>query len=165
MISGQLRFGIMTAPPARPDLQAVLEDRGYRMTGPRRAVADLLDRKEEGFTAEQVCGELTGVGRATVYRTLRLLLEAGAVCKLSLSDGVTMYSLARAEHHHHAVCIRCGSVTEFRDATAERLLRTLGEGIAGTIVGHRMEFYVVCRSCAESAGQLSGIPDSSAEPE
>ncbi len=128
------------------------------MTGPRRAVTDLLDRKEEGFTADQVCSELPGVGRATVYRTLRLLLEAGVVCKLSLPDGVPMYSLARVEHHHHSVCIRCGSVTEFRDVTVERLLRTVGEDIAGTIVGHRMEFYVVCRSCAESSDQLSGIP-------
>ena len=54
----------MTAPPTRPDLQAVLEDRGYRMTGPRRAVTDLLDLKEEGFTAERVCNELPGVGRS-----------------------------------------------------------------------------------------------------
>ena len=119
------------------------------MTGPRRAVTDLLDRKEEGVTAEQACSELPDVGRATVYRTLKLLLEAGVVCKLSLPNGVPMYSLARVEHHHHTVCVRCGSVTEFRDVTVERLLRTLGKDIEGTIVGHRMEFYIVCRSCAE----------------
>jgi len=42
-----------------------------------------------------------------------------------------MYSLARVEHHHHTVCVHCGSVSEFRDVTVERLLRTLGEDIAG----------------------------------
>ena len=133
--------------PTRPDLTAVLEDRGFRLTGPRRAVLSLLDRKEEGFSAEEVSAELPGVGRATVYRTLKLLLEAGVVCKLSLPDGVPMYSLARVEHHHHTVCVHCGSVSEFRDVTVERLLRTLGEDIAGTIVGHRMEFYIVCQAC------------------
>ena len=136
--------------PARPDIQAVLEDRGYRITEPRLAVTELLNgKKGEGFTSEQVCNELPEVGRATVYRTLKLLLEAGVVCKLSLPDGVSMYSLARFEHHHHTVCVRCGSVNEFRDLSVERLLRTLGADIAGTIVGHRMEFYIVCLACAE----------------
>ncbi|MCH8205486.1 MAG: transcriptional repressor [Chloroflexi bacterium] len=131
----------------RPDLQAVLEDRGYRMTGPRRDLIALLDGKEEGFSAEEVSAELPGVGRATVYRTIKLLLEAGLVCKLALPDGAPRYSLARVEHHHHTLCVRCGTVGEFRDATIERLLRTVGSDIADRIVGHRMEFYIICREC------------------
>ena len=133
--------------PTRPDLMAVLEDRGYRSTSPRRSVVSLLDEKEEGFSAEEICAELTGVGRATVYRTIKLLLEAGVICKLALLDGAPKYSLARVEHHHHTVCVRCGTVGEFRDATVERLMRTIGEDISGEIVGHRMEFYIVCREC------------------
>ena len=133
--------------PTRPDLQAVLEDRGYRVTEPRRSVIGLLDRKEEGFSAEGICKELAGVGRATVYRTIKLLLEAGVICKLVTPEGAPMYSLARVDHHHHTLCVRCGTVSEFRDATVERLLRTIGEDISGDIVGHRMEFYVVCRDC------------------
>ena len=135
----------------RPDLLAVLEDRGYRVTEPRRSVTDLLDQKEEGFSAEEVCNDLPGVGRATVYRTIKLLIDAGVVCKLALPDGATKYSLARVEHHHHTVCVKCGTVGEFRDATIERLMRAIGEDISGDIVGHRMEFYIHCRECtAES---------------
>jgi len=133
--------------PTRPDLQAVLEDRGYRMTEPRRDLIALLDRKEEGFSAEEVSAELPGVGRATVYRTIKLLLEAGLVCKLALPDGAPRYSLARVEHHHHTFCVRCGTVGEFRDATIERLLTDVGGDIADQIVGHRMEFYIICREC------------------
>ena len=133
--------------PARPDPASVLEDRGYRLTSPRRSVIGLLDRKEEGFSAEDICEELPGVGRATVYRTIKLLLEAGVLCKLALPDGAPKYSLARVEHHHHTFCVGCGNVGEFRDTTIERLLRTIGADIAGEIVGHRMEFYIVCRSC------------------
>ena len=133
--------------PTRPDLMAVLEDRGYRSTSPRRSVVSLLDEKEEGFSAEEICAELPGVGRATVYRTIKLLLETGVICKLALLDGAPKYSLARVEHHHHTVCVRCGTVGEFRDATVERLMRTIGEDISGEMVGHRMEFYIVCREC------------------
>ena len=136
----------------RPDLLAVLEDRGYRATGPRRSIVSLLDQKEKGFSAEDICIELPEVGRATVYRTIKLLLEAGVICKLTLPDGAPKYTLARVEHHHHTVCVRCGTVGEFRDVTIERLLRTIGEEIAGEIVGHRMEFYTVCQQClAKSA--------------
>ncbi len=140
--------------PSRPDLMAVLEDRGHRTTGPRRRVIDLLERKGEGFSAEGVCAELLDVGRATVYRTIKLMLEAGVVCKLALPDGTSKYSLARFEHHHHTVCVACGTVGEFRDVTVERLLRTIGAEISGEIVGHRMEFYMVCRECLT----VSGVP-------
>ena len=138
---------------SRPDLLAVLEDRGYRVTEPRRSVVELLDRKEEGFSAEEVCGELPDVGRATVYRTIKLLLEAGVICKLALQNGAPKYSLARIEHHHHTICVTCGTVSEFRDATIERFLRTIGADISGEIVGHRMEFYIICQQCAANSGE------------
>ena len=135
----------------RPDLLAVLEDRGHRVTEPRRSVVELLDRKEEGFSSEEICGELPGVGRATVYRTIKLLLEAGVICKLALPNGAPKYSLARIEHHHHTVCVTCGMVSEFRDATIERFLHTIGADISGEIVGHRMEFYIICQQCAANS--------------
>ena len=133
--------------PTRPDPLTVLEDRGYRVTRPRRRVIRLLDQKEEGFSAEDICNDLPDVGRATVYRTIKLLLETGVLCKLALPDGAPRYSLARVEHHHHTFCVACGSVGEFRDTTIERLLRTIGADISGELVGHRMEFYIVCREC------------------
>ncbi len=133
--------------PARPDMLAVLEDRGYRVTGPRRSIISLLGQKEEGFSAEEISQELPRVGRATVYRTIKLLIDAGVVCKLSMPDGAPKYSLARVEHHHHTVCVRCGKVGEFRASTVERLLRAIGEDISGEIVGHNIEFHIVCQDC------------------
>ena len=134
-------------PPLRPDLLAALEDLGYRLTGPRRSIISLLDQKEEGFSAEEVCSELPKVGRATVYRTIKLLVESGVVCKLALPDGLSKYSLARVEHHHHTVCVKCGKVGEFRASTIERLIRTIGADISGEIVGHNIEFHIVCQDC------------------
>ena len=142
-----------SAPAARPDLMAVLEDQGYRSTAPRRAIVALLERKQRGFDAEEINEELPSVGRATVYRTIKMLLKAGVICKIALMDGAPKYSLSRIEHHHHTVCIRCGTVDEFRATTVERMLRAVGDDIPGEIVGHRMEFYVTCDRCllSESA--------------
>ncbi len=133
--------------PARHDLLAVLEDNGHRVTSPRRSIISLLEDKSDGFSTEEISNELPGVGRATVYRTIKLLLEAGVICKLVLPDGASKYSLARVEHHHHTLCIKCGTVGEFRDTTIERLVRAIGEDISGEIVGHRMEFHIVCEQC------------------
>ena len=130
-----------------PDPILTLEDQGYRVTMPRRNVIAALISKSEGFTVEQICGEVPSVGRATVYRTIKLLLEHGILCKLTTMDGTPMYSLARAEHHHHIVCVQCGAVSEFRDASIERLLRNIGSRIHGEVMGHRIEFYVRCYKC------------------
>ena len=131
----------------RPDLLAVLEDGGYRITAPRRSVIAALGSKDEGFTSEELCDELPAVGRATVYRTIKLLQKAGVICRLTMPDGAPKYSLARVEHHHHTVCVKCGAVGEFRHATIERLLRAIGQEISGEIVGHRLEVFTVCADC------------------
>ena len=131
----------------RPEIMAVLEDRGYRSTAPRRAIIRVLEGKQEGFTAEEIISELPGVGRATVFRTIKLLKEVDVICRLNLADGAPKYSLARIEHHHHTVCVGCGNVGEFRAATVERLMRALGDDIPGKIVGHRIELYVTCDRC------------------
>lgn len=126
---------------------ATLEDNGYRLTSPRREIIGALDTKQEGFTAEEIVAELPGLGRATVYRTLKLLQEVGAICRLNMLDGAPRYTLSGVEHHHHTVCIRCGVVSEFRAATLERFLRTLSAEIPGGIVGHRIDLYVTCPNC------------------
>lgn len=133
----------------RRDIMAVLEDGGYRSTAPRRAIIEALEEKEEGFTADEIGRELPAVGRATIFRTIKLLLQSGVICKLNLMDGAPRYSLSRVEHHHHTVCVGCGDVGEFRATTIERLMKAIGEDIPGDIVGHRIEIYVTCARCIE----------------
>ena len=137
---------------SRPDIMAILEDRGYRSTAPRRAIVKVVEAKQDGFTAEDVVRELPRVGRATVFRTLKLFLEAGIICRLNLLDGAPRYMLSRIEHHHHTICVKCGKVGEFRAATVERLIRAMGADIAGEIVGHRIELDVVCETCISTGG-------------
>ena len=144
-------------PIVRPDLLAVLEDGGYRITEPRRNVIAALDNKKEGFTAEELCNELPSVGRATVYRTIKLLQRSGVICKLAMPDGAPRYSLARVDHHHHTVCVRCGTIGEFKHATIERLLRAVSQEVTGEIVGHRLEVFISCEDCKEPVRWPVGV--------
>ena len=105
----------------QPDIMAMLEDQGHRSTGPRRDVINVVERNLDSFSAAQICDELPTVGRATVYRTVKLLLEAGVICKLAMPNGEPTYTLARIEHHHHTICVKCDTVGEFRAVTVERL--------------------------------------------
>lgn len=137
---------------SRTGILAAIEDRGYRSTAPRRAIVRVLAGKQEGFTAEEIVSELPGVGRATIFRTLKLLMEIGVVCRLNLREGDPKYSLSSVEHHHHTICVACGNVGEFQAAMVERLMRGMEEDIPGQIVGHRIELYVTCDRCLEPDG-------------
>ena len=135
-----------------PNFMPILGNRGIRITLPRKAIADLLEQKHGGFTIEALCDELPLVSRATVYRTIKLLLEAGVVCKLTTMDGANVYSVSRAGHHHHYVCVICGVVEEFRAAAVERLIRSIGADLPGQVIDHRIELYVACNDCPAGKG-------------
>lgn len=133
---------------------AVLENKGHKATAPRKAIAELLKQKHEGFTTEALSEELPSVGRATVYRTVKLLLDAGVVCKVSNMDGDRVYSLTRiANRHYHSVCVQCGAVWEFGAATIDRSLKAMTTEIPAQIVDHHIELYVICDYCRDSEGK------------
>lgn len=140
-----------SANPIEVDLFTSLQDIGLRKTSARSAVLTRIESANYAFTAEQLCRDLPEVGRATVYRTIRHLVDAGALCKLPILDGAPMYSIARVEHHHHTICSKCGAVGEFRHSTVERVMRSLGKEIGGKIIGHRMEIFITCNKCLSGA--------------
>src|SRR3954453_13286006 len=114
----------MTAPD---DIIENLERAGYRSPEPRRALAVLIGGQEGHFTAaELVAAARTrrgAVGRATVFRTLEILEEVGAIERLDLPDGEHAYVNCEPAHHHHVVCSRCGSATGIDDAGLRALVR------------------------------------------
>ena len=135
----------------KPDLTETLEDLGCRITAPRRRVLRLLESRLDAFAAEDLLVDLPDVGRATVYRTIKLLLNAGALCKSSLPNGSPRYTLDQSRHHHHVVCVQCGRVEEFRHSSVERMLRSMRSEIPGELIGHRLELYMLCDQCSTKA--------------
>ena len=138
---------MMTTLSIEDRVDAILEDLGCRVTGPRREVARLLASKQGSFSAESINEELPDVGRATVYRTLKLLSDADVLCKTILPDGSPRYSFDHSWHHHHLICTSCGRVEEFRNSELERLLCELATQVDGEVLEHRVELYVTCTDC------------------
>src|SRR5919109_3155003 len=113
------------------DLEAVslkLEARGYRVTPPRRSIIAAVLQQEGHFAADDLVHRCRGAGRATVFRTIRLLTELGVVCRVLLEDGSLHYRVSeRPQHHHHLVCTECGGVRDLDDCAVGDLVRGLSE--------------------------------------
>lgn len=129
-----------------------LEDAGYRLTAARRRLLDFLGGQEDGLSAEEVVAQMPSTGRATVYRTLRLLVQQHLLCKLPIDGGAPRYVLSsRLAHHHHVICVGCGRVREFRESVIEKVLKGLQGPEGDVVVGHHMEVYIQCASCQTAA--------------
>ena len=101
------------------------------------------------FTAEALLAASPEVGRATVFRTLRLLQEIGALCQVVLDDGTVEYRLTTGGHHHHIVCSQCGAVNDFAACDIQDLLDELSRRTGYDIESHRLEVYGRCAACRQ----------------
>jgi Fur family transcriptional regulator, peroxide stress response regulator len=129
-----------------------LRDRGFRLTAPRRAVLEVVRGTKAHPTAEEVHRLVTrrapGVSLGTVYRNLRLLVDAGLLGEL---PGPRVRFDANTRAHHHFTCLRCGRIVDIDAPIAEPQSRALSKRVADRtgvrITHHRIEFFGRCREC------------------
>ena len=128
-----------------------LDQAGYRLTGPRRAVAEIIAGRDGHFTAAELVDEAKGrnlgIGRATVFRALDLLLELGVVERLDLPNGEHAYDGCEPAHHHHVVCSRCGRATEIDDSGLRSVVQDVARQTGFWVDDHRLELFGVCPDC------------------
>jgi len=133
-----------------PIVQA-LNAGGYRMTGQRRALADLIEELDGHFTAaelEAVARERRlGISRATLFRVLDLLAELQVVERLDLPSGEHAYVPCARSHHHHVICSRCGRTTEVEDCGVGEAVAEIARRSGYKIDTHRLELFGLCRHC------------------
>jgi Fur family ferric uptake transcriptional regulator len=85
---------------------------------------------------------------ATVYRTMKLLAEAGLAHARNFGDGQTRYEAAVGKHHHdHLICTQCGTIVEFEDDRIESLQDAVARKHGFKVTSHKMELYGICKSC------------------
>ena len=128
-------------------LMDALEERGYRDTTPRRAVVHAIAQKDRHFTAEELREQLSQVGRATIYRSLKLLVDAGVICRVLLEDGNLHYQLSHRGHHHHLLCVECGASEDLLGCDIEGQLEKVAAAHNFQVSGHWLEVYGRCQSC------------------
>ncbi len=137
-------------------LRDYLSSRGLRMTAPRSAVLEAFLGMERHVGAEELLEAARrldpGIGQATVFRTIKLLAEAGLAREAVSADGARRYEHAfRHSHHDHLVCRSCGAVVEFVDPAIERAQEAVYQRYGYESAGHRMELIGVCPACAKAA--------------
>lgn len=127
-----------------------LEEQGYRMTTPRRAIIEHIAGLGGPFTAEElyeiVRHTQSSIGRATIYRTLDLLLAQRWLARLHPEDGVHAY-IVTEPHHHRMVCTTCGADFTFEECEVDGLLNELARRNGFRVQGHWLEAFGVCSRC------------------
>ena len=143
-------------------LESFLRKHGQKVTKSRKAVLQAFLSIEGHVTADSLFAEAKkidpGIGQATVFRTVKLLADAGLAREACQDDGARTYEHAfMHSHHDHLRCERCGRIVEFYDKTIERAQEGVFKHYGFTPLGHRMELLGLCSDCAAAGGQ----PDAS----
>ena len=134
-----------------------LEMRGHRITPSRRRVLAAILAQRAHFTVDDVLRSTRRVGRATVFRTIRLLLDLNVLCRVLLEDGTLHYRLSARGHHHHLVCAGCGRVEDFTRCDVASLVRELARATDYEIEGHWLEVYGRCQACRALAPEPAHV--------
>lgn len=131
--------------PLRPDIEALCNQKGMRMTDQRRVIARVLGASDDHPDVEELYRRAAAVDPrisiATVYRTVRLFEEAGILDRHDFRDGRARYEVTPDEHHDHLIDVETGAVIEFRDEELEALQKRIAERLGFDLVDHRMELY------------------------
>ncbi len=152
--------------PLRDSVYEYLVEHGLRRTAQREAIIDAVLATKEHFHAEELLAMArqidSSVSRATVYRTLPLLVKCGLLRELDLGKDVMYYDPNFVDHptHNHLICIDCDKIIEFEDPNMELLenciTRRLGFSPANKIVrieGHcdELKMHGACRKSGSRA--------------
>lgn len=134
------------------EFRAYLRDHNLPVTPQRLAIAEVVLLSDRHLSAEEIERELRargmGVGTATIYRTLDVLLRSGLVVERDFGEGFKRYESARGmPHHEHLLCTVCGKVVEFQDERLDRMSMLLAESHGFIREWHRLVIYGVCPEC------------------
>lgn len=125
-----------------------LHDKRLNTTQQRELIVDHFLRCRDHISIDELLVRVRKrnkrVGYATVYRTLKLLVDCGLAHQRQFGDGQARYEVT-GEHHDHLICTRCGLILEFEDDEIERLQDRIAERLGGfKVVRHRHELYGLC---------------------
>jgi Fur family ferric uptake transcriptional regulator len=121
--------------------------KGMRMTEQRRVIARVLGQAKDHPDVEELYRRASKIDDkisiSTVYRTVRLLEDAGIIERHDFREGRARYEQMPEEHHDHLINLRTGEVTEFRSEEIERLQEAVARKLGYRLVEHRLELYGV----------------------
>ncbi len=137
--------------PTDHALTDALAARGHKLTRPRRAVLRVVAENSASLTPAEIHQRARKfypqTSLVTVYRTLDVLVECGAIRRIHQSDGCHAYARASEGHAHHVICERCRSVVEFDYCDLSDLLAAVQQRTGFRVEGHWLELFGACPNC------------------
>lgn len=122
-----------------------------RNTRQRQALRQLFEHAEHPLTAEEVLQiakrTVPQLGIATVYRTIKVMIEANEVRSVEVLGETPRYESANREHHHHFLCRTCEKVYEAEGCEGERTVLAAPPGFR--VEGHEVVLRGVCGTCVD----------------
>ena len=131
----------------KENLTKILKKEGLRYTIQRQSVWDEIKRSQEHRDADDIYQSLRdeniSVSRATVYRTIDVLVKNKMVRKMDLGDGRSLYEpKLDNEHHDHMICVDSGKIIEFFDEELELLQDKIAKKYGYKVVRHVHQLFV-----------------------
>ena len=128
------RNGLKITPQRITVLEEIIKDKGHR-------------ESEDIYLAIKKISK-THVSRATVYRTLNILVQNQFVRKLNLGDGRERYeSKINSLHHDHLICVMCRKIVEFVDSDIEMLQEKIAKKYQFSLTRHVHQLFGICKEC------------------
>ena len=135
-----------------------IQKKGLKRTAQRDLILDVFLRSERHLSNEDlyrlVQEQDASVGQTTVYRTLKLLTDAGLAREVRFGDGRTHYEHNyKHEHHDHMICSECGKIIEFYSAELEALQDAMAAKHRFEISQHLLRIIGICAECRRARKQ------------
>ena len=136
------------------DWKAILSQKGYRLSEPRKRILELLEKAEVALSPQQIHQELQQkayeLGLVSVYRTLELLTRLELVSVVydpQLNPG---YRLSTTGHHHHIVCQECHKALEFSGSDdINELVQRVEAETSFQVRDHLLQLFGLCPDCQQ----------------
>ena len=143
--------------------QSFLAGQGQKLTNERAALVRQIFSSHYHFEADELLFKMkeknVKISRATIYRTLELLVKSGMVRRVHLGEDHYHYEYVSGNSHHdHLICTTCGSVIEFHDPALEARQRDICERKKFTPTFHNLQILGVCDACRRK-GEQPDAPD------
>lgn len=141
-------------PEVPNDIIERLQKEHIKITRQRRIIIGIIYEHQDHIDVEELYKILkknkAGVSRATIYRTLDLLVSKRFVNKMDFGEGRSVYEFKLGQpHHDHMKCLRCGKVIEFNDHIIELRQNTICQNYRFLPSSHIMQIYGICYECRQ----------------
>ena len=134
-------------------IEAKCVSKGVKLTDQRRVIVKVLSESKEKYgdsdhpDVDELYNRVSKIDSkisiATVYRTVKVLEEAGILVKHDFKAGKARYEQLRESHHDHLIDVKSGEIIEFVDHEIENLQKKVAEKYGYTLVDHKLELYGV----------------------